>query len=90
VQLLREKSTTIDIEHISVLTPASIQVLAMRNNFKVLEFLTSGSFDLESIKRGGADLNLVQSEKALSATEIQDFIRSSDFSSHLKCILKKS
>lgn len=89
VQLLKEKSTTIDIEHISVLTPASIQVLAAKNNFKVLEILTPGFFDLELINRGGADLSLTQEQQILSTAEIQDFISRSGFSSHQKCILMK-
>lgn len=90
VQLLKEKSTTVDIEHISVLTPASIYVLGMRNNFRVLEISTPGFFDLELIKRGGANCSVTQREQILGNTETQDFIRNSGLASHIKCILMKS
>ena len=89
VQLLKEKSTTVDIEHISIATPASIQVLGLRNNFKVLEILTPGFFDLELIKGVGSNFILEQDGRILTVGETQEFIGKSGFSSHLKCILVK-
>jgi len=89
VQLLKEKSTTVDIEHISILTPASIHALGGRNNFRVLEISTPGFFDLELIKRERQNYSVMQGEQILSATQIQDFIRVSGFASHMKCVLMK-
>jgi len=87
VQLLKEMSTTLDIEHISVLSPASIQALGIRNSYKILEISTPGFFDLELINRAGGNCSVVHELEPLSAAETQEFIRSSGFSSHLKCIL---
>jgi len=87
VQLLKEMSTTLDIEHISVLSPASIQALGIRNNFKIVEISTPGFFDLELIRKAGGNCSVVQALEPLSAAETQEFIRSSGFSSHLKCVL---
>ena len=89
VQLLKEKSTTVDIEHISVLSPASIQALGINNDFKIREISTPGFFDLELIKKGGANCIVAQSNQVLSTDMTQNFVRTSGFSSHLKCILMK-
>jgi 2-polyprenyl-6-hydroxyphenyl methylase / 3-demethylubiquinone-9 3-methyltransferase len=89
VQLLKERSTTIDIEHISVLSPASIQALGIKNSFKIQEITTPGFFDIELLKKGDANCSITQSNKVLSTEEMQNFIKMSGFSSHLKCILKK-
>jgi 2-polyprenyl-3-methyl-5-hydroxy-6-metoxy-1,4-benzoquinol methylase len=90
VQLLKERSTTLDIEHISVLTSASIHNLALRNNFKVLEILTPGAFDLELIKKSGADVSFLYAGQVMTSDEIQDFISKSGFSSHQKCVFMKN
>jgi 2-polyprenyl-3-methyl-5-hydroxy-6-metoxy-1,4-benzoquinol methylase len=90
VQLLKEKSTTVDIEHISILTPASIQALGLKNNFKIWEISTPGFFDVELLKKSGANCSATQSNQALTPEGMQNFIRTAGFSSHLKCILKKA
>jgi len=87
VQLLKEQSTTVDIEHISVLTPAGIQALGRRNGYGVLEVSTPGMFDLELITRGGGNCSISLGDQISTNTQTQDFIKSSGFSSHLKCIL---
>ena len=89
VQLLKEKSTTVDIEHISVLSPASIQALGINNDFKIQEISTPGFFDIELLKKGGANCIVAQNNQVLSIDETQNFVRISGLSSHLKCILMK-
>jgi 2-polyprenyl-3-methyl-5-hydroxy-6-metoxy-1,4-benzoquinol methylase len=89
VQILREKSTTIDIEHISVLAPASIYALAQKEGFQVLINETSGVFDLELIRKGGGDIFLELEDSKLKDSKVQEFISASGFSSHQKVIMKK-
>ena len=89
VQILREKSTTIDIEHISVLAPASIYALAQKSGFQVLINETSGVFDLELIRKGGGDIFLELEDSKLKDSKVQEFISASGFSSHQKVIMKK-
>jgi 2-polyprenyl-3-methyl-5-hydroxy-6-metoxy-1,4-benzoquinol methylase len=90
VQILREQSTTLDIEHISLLTPASVHALASSNSFKVLEITTPGSLDLELIRRGFADCSVTRDGKMLSSIEMQDFVKEHGFASHMKSVLLKN
>jgi 2-polyprenyl-3-methyl-5-hydroxy-6-metoxy-1,4-benzoquinol methylase len=89
VQLLREKSTTIDIEHISVLAPSSLQALAQKCGFQILMNETPGVFDLELIRNDGAEIFLKSENFQLKDSEIQEFISASGFSSHQRVIMQK-
>ena len=47
---LGEKSESLDIEHVNMFNPKSIQILLERNNFKILEISTPGKIDVDIIK----------------------------------------
>ena len=89
VQLLKNKSTTIDIEHISVLTPAAIHSLANRHGFKVEMISTPGNFDLELLNTESVDINIKVSTSRLAKSETQELISKFGFSSHMKIALSK-
>jgi 2-polyprenyl-3-methyl-5-hydroxy-6-metoxy-1,4-benzoquinol methylase len=79
---LKEMSTTLDIEHISVLTPAAMHSLADRNQFKVQSITTPGSFDVELIETEEGTIQLEVGDKKIPhgflQTKIQDFRISSN------------
>ncbi len=89
VQLLKERSTTIDIEHISILTPMAIHSLANRHGFDVEAIITPGSFDLELIQNASADVELRSDSEESMGIKTQERISKYGFSSHMKTILKK-
>jgi len=90
VQFLKHTSTTIDVEHISVLSPAGIHSLANRNGFRVLEISTPGNFDLELMDLALFNIAGVVESRALERAELQALISESGLSSHMKVVLKKS
>ena len=90
VQILKERSSTLDIEHITILTPASINALAAQGNYKVIEIKTPGSLDLELIKRGEGNFCLTQGGHVVSGQSTQGFISDSGLSSHMKLILMRN
>ena len=87
---MKNTSNTIDIEHISIVTPLAIHSLANRHNFKVVKIETPGKFDLElmSPRFRRFFLKIFFKGKAKSAT-VQDFISKYGFSSHMKIVLQK-
>ena len=88
VQLLKEKSTTVDIEHISILSPAGIHSLARFSNLEVVEIETPGEFDLELIESSIAlDPKMFRAMRR-TKSEIQEFVSDFGFSSHMKIVLK--
>jgi hypothetical protein len=87
VQLLRDGSTTIDVEHISVLTPAAVHSLAIRHGFEVQQILTPGSFDLELIQAAGIEVDVTDGSD--TEIEMQELISNFGFSSHMKIIMSK-
>jgi 2-polyprenyl-6-hydroxyphenyl methylase/3-demethylubiquinone-9 3-methyltransferase len=89
VQLLKGKSSTIDIEHISLLTPAAVHSIANRHGFDVEIILMPGKFDLELINIEAFDLDIVIGTKLLTKSEIQELISKFGFSSHMKVALSK-
>ena len=91
IQLLQENSTSIDIEHISVLTPAGMQALALLNGYRVEEIITPGEFDIELIREVYAKFSINISENS-TPEDSQSLIQACGFSSHMRCILslKKS
>ncbi len=90
VQILKQLSTTIDIEHISVLSPAGLHSLARKCNYCVLEISTPGSFDVELLDKQNNKISLSVSGEQLSTESIQKIIKDSGFSSHMKFALSKS
>ena len=89
VQLLKSKSSTIDIEHISVLTPAAIHSIASRHGFKVEMISTPGNFDLELINTESVDIDININASMLAKIETQELISKFGFSSHMKIALSK-
>jgi SAM-dependent methyltransferase len=89
VQLLRDKSTTLDIEHISVLSPAGIHSLAARSNLKVDEIITPGDFDVELLTEGSSVVKRVLETMNLGKETVQKKIAEFGFSSHMKTVLSK-
>ncbi len=89
VQLLREESTTIDIEHISVLAPSSVHALSNMTRFGVVEITTPGKFDLELLSRAGVSCSLARENQKMANQEMQEFVHNSGFASHMKIILAK-
>jgi 2-polyprenyl-3-methyl-5-hydroxy-6-metoxy-1,4-benzoquinol methylase len=85
VLLLKEKSTTIDIEHISVTTPAGVQAMAIRNGYKVVKITTPGEFDFELIKNEFLELSITL-DTQLKESEAQTLVRNLGISSHMRCI----
>jgi 2-polyprenyl-3-methyl-5-hydroxy-6-metoxy-1,4-benzoquinol methylase len=90
VTSMKNASNTIDIEHISIVTPLAIHSLANRYNFKVVKIETPGKFDLElmSPKFRSFFLKIFFKGKAKPG-KIQDFISKYGFSSHMKIVLRK-
>jgi 2-polyprenyl-3-methyl-5-hydroxy-6-metoxy-1,4-benzoquinol methylase len=90
VNIMKNHSNTLDIEHISILTPSSIHSLASQNNFKVIKIETPGKFDLQlmSEKYRGLILPLL-SRSFTSKSQIQENISEFGFSSHMKFVLEK-
>lgn len=86
VQFLGDESTTLDIEHISVLTPSAIHSIAAFTNLEVVEISTPGNFDLELISSKFADR--FDAFKLEKYPDLQNFIKASCLSSHMKVVLK--
>lgn len=89
VQLLKEESTTLDIEHISVLTPAAIHGLAAASGLNVVEISTPGKFDVQLL-RNSSKLNHETLGRIIFDDEVaQHFINELKVSSHMKIALRK-
>lgn len=88
VQALRDFSTTIDIEHISILTPPAIHNLAIRNGFQVLEIATPGKFDIELLEEASVKLDVQIKGKRMLNRNLQNLIGKFGISSHMKVILR--
>jgi len=90
VNIMKNHSNTLDIEHISILTPSSIHSLASQNNFKVIKIETPGQFDLELMsKKYRGPLLPFLSRSRISKSQIQKNISEFGFSSHMKFVLEK-
>jgi 2-polyprenyl-3-methyl-5-hydroxy-6-metoxy-1,4-benzoquinol methylase len=86
VQLLGDASTTLDIEHISVLTPSAIHSIAAFANLEVVEITTPGNFDLELISSELSDR--FENFNLENSSDLQNFIKQSCISSHMKVVLR--
>lgn len=82
---LKENSTSLDIEHISVLTPISIFNLCKVNGFRLLSVETPGKFDVELISESPSR-NIFSNMSSINRELLQDTIRNSQISSHMKFI----
>ena len=89
VQILKEESSTIDIEHISLLTPAALHSLANRHGLNVEAIATPGNFDIELINSGLKDIEIKSETIVKSQNETQEIISEFGFSSHMKIVLSK-
>jgi len=90
VNLMKNQSNTLDIEHISILSPSSIHALASQNNFRVIKIETPGKFDLELMASKYRKFLLPLLPRSYrSNSKIQDLIAKFGFSSHMKFILEK-
>ena len=90
VTLMKNRSNTIDIEHISIVTPLAIHSLANRHNFKVVKIETPGKFDLELMSHRFRSFFLKTFFKVkANPAAIQDFISKYGYSSHMKIVLQK-
>jgi 2-polyprenyl-6-hydroxyphenyl methylase/3-demethylubiquinone-9 3-methyltransferase len=90
VQFLKEKSTTLDIEHITLLSSASVHALARLSGLSVLEITTPGELDLELMSDSSIELSVLRDYENTSKSELQKMISQSGLSSHQRLILKKA
>ena len=90
INLLKEKSTSVDIEHISLLTPLSVHNLAVKNNFKVEVIEDNGLLDMDLIRHGLVGKNILRRLLifALFKVNFQRFIKLWNISSNMSCVLK--
>ena len=92
VQTLKSESSSIDIEHISLMTPSALVSLAQSTNFKVAEIDTPGEFDLELLVGSCALSELLSVPAAQTAAaakqlgHLQSEIASAGLSGHMKAI----
>jgi 2-polyprenyl-3-methyl-5-hydroxy-6-metoxy-1,4-benzoquinol methylase len=89
VQFLKDRSTSLDIEHISVLTPQAIVFLATLSNFKILEMKTQGSLDVDLLARAGYEMNVKKDEIQLNDIDLQKIISEGGLSSNMQIVLQK-
>ncbi len=89
VQILKDESSTIDIEHISLLTPAALHSLANRHGLNVEAIATPGNFDIELINSGLKDIEIKSDTRVISRNETQEMVSEFGFSSHMKIVLSK-
>lgn len=90
VNIMKNQSNTLDIEHISILTPSSIHSLAAQNNFRVIKIETPGKFDLELMSKKYRNFILpLLSKSFISKFRLQESLAQFGFSSHMKFVLEK-
>lgn len=89
VGALNGNSTTIDIEHISVLTPIAIYSLCIKNNLRLISLETPGSFDIELIQQSDS-LKLFNDLEPDETKILQSLLRESLLSSHMRFVAQKN
>jgi 2-polyprenyl-3-methyl-5-hydroxy-6-metoxy-1,4-benzoquinol methylase len=101
IQVLRELSTAVDLEHLNYFTPASLCHLVERFGFRLVEVSTPGKLDAELVRkavlRGNLDLEaqpflqtvLVDRWDELGEA-FQQFLAASKLSSHLWLVARVS
>jgi len=88
VQWMKERTTTIDIEHITLLSPASVTHLALRNALQVKTIETNGMLDRELLEKGGHQLTIMIDATQVSKENIQKMISEAGVSSNMQVILQ--
>ena len=88
VGFLKDKSSTVDIEHISLLSPLAIKFLCDAHGFELLELETPGEFDLELLQDSKT---FVLPNRLLrrGSRVTQDAIKSAYVSSHMRFVARK-
>jgi len=87
VQFIKDNSNTVDIEHISLLTPSAIHSLASENGFEVRKIITPGEFDLELISKEHIALKIIFAMIPSLRKYLQNKISKFGYSSHMKVVL---
>ena len=95
---MKEKSQSVDTEHVNLFNPKSIEILLKKNNFKVLEIFTPGRLDAEivrdevlkgSIKLGDFLNKILIDEWDKLGWSFQKFLAENNLSSHMWVCAKK-
>jgi SAM-dependent methyltransferase len=89
IQFTKNESNTVDVEHISLLTPSAVHSLANRYGFAVDFIETPGQFDLELISKIHPLLNFAKRFLPSVSSRVQAGLSSFGFSSHMKFCLSK-
>jgi 2-polyprenyl-3-methyl-5-hydroxy-6-metoxy-1,4-benzoquinol methylase len=90
VNIMRDDSNTLDMEHISLITPAAVHHLAITNGLRVLKIETPGKFDLELMKKKyRRSILKFLFRKRVGHETIQIAIAQFGLSSHMKVVLEK-
>ncbi len=88
VQWTKNRTSTIDIEHITLLSPAAVTHLALRNGFNVRKIETNGKLDRELMANNGFNLKIEIDKKVVPAEDLQSYIADAGFSSNMQVILQ--
>lgn len=86
---LKDKSTTLDIEHISVLTPSAMHALADQNQFEVQSITTPGSFDVELLEIEEGTIQLEVGDEKVPHDNLQRKIQDFRISSNMRVVFTK-
>jgi 2-polyprenyl-3-methyl-5-hydroxy-6-metoxy-1,4-benzoquinol methylase len=89
VQWMKGRTMTIDIEHISLLSPAAVTHLAYRNGLTVKKIDTQGKLDMEILEKAGLGIHLFLDSTEIPQSDMQEIISNSGFSSNMQVILQK-
>jgi 2-polyprenyl-3-methyl-5-hydroxy-6-metoxy-1,4-benzoquinol methylase len=89
VGFLKEESTTIDIEHISLLTPIAIFNMCKNYGFRLISIETPGNFDIELISASKSNKLFSKMSKA-NQNRFQEILRTANLSSHMKFVAIKN
>lgn len=89
VQWMKNRTMTIDIEHISLLTPSAVTHLAYKNGLTVELIETNGKLDREIMEKAGLDLRVFFDSVETTKDGLQEFIASGGFSSNMQVVLQK-
>lgn len=88
VGILKERSSSIDIEHISLLSPLAIKFLCDATGFELLELETPGEFDLELLQETKT-FDLPNRVLRRGSRVTQDAIKKACVSSHMRFVVRK-
>ncbi|MCA2981645.1 MAG: class I SAM-dependent methyltransferase, partial [Myxococcaceae bacterium] len=99
VQLLREKSSSVDVEHLNYFTPESLSHLFERSGFDTVEVQTPGKLDAELVRSKILSGEFTAPDAFLQTVLVdrwndlggpfQDFLAANCLSSHLWVVARK-